>query len=167
MAKDLGFDGIEIRGLGNEIFAVKAKPFTASELPQTIKKLSQLRLEIPCLSSGCCLRSQDQAERNYAEITQYIALAAKLGTPFVRVLADLEPQPCDDVNEDIVLANLQRLIPLAEAQGVTLLLETNGVFADTSRLCRVLDQAASDAVGALWDTHHPYRYGGETPQQTV
>ena len=28
MAKDLGFDGIEIRGLGNEIFAVKAQPFT-------------------------------------------------------------------------------------------------------------------------------------------
>ena len=41
MAKDLGFNGIEIRGLGSEIFAVKAQPFTENELPQTIKKLSE------------------------------------------------------------------------------------------------------------------------------
>ena len=32
-AKDLGFNGIEVRGLGNEIFSVKAQPFTDSQLP--------------------------------------------------------------------------------------------------------------------------------------
>jgi fatty-acyl-CoA synthase len=64
MAKDLGFDGIEIRGLGSEIFAVKAQPFTQSQLPQTVKKLSELRLEIPCLSSGCCLKFAENAEKN-------------------------------------------------------------------------------------------------------
>ena len=39
MAKDLGFDGIEIRGIGDEISAVKAQPFSAEKLPATIKKL--------------------------------------------------------------------------------------------------------------------------------
>ena len=47
MAKDIGFDGIEVRGLGNDIFAVKAKPFTESQLPQTVKKLKELGLTIP------------------------------------------------------------------------------------------------------------------------
>jgi len=93
MAKDFGFDGIEIRGLGREIFAVRAKPFTEAELPQTIKKLQQLRLEIPCLSSGCCLKFADKADENHKEIVQYIELAAKLKTPYVRILADKEPQP--------------------------------------------------------------------------
>ncbi|GAE86965.1 long-chain-fatty-acid-CoA ligase [Acetivibrio straminisolvens JCM 21531] len=64
MAKDFGFDGIEIRGLGNEIFAVKAQPFTESELPQTAKKLSELRLEIPCFSSGCCLKFAENATKS-------------------------------------------------------------------------------------------------------
>lgn len=54
MAKDLSFRGIEIRGLGNDIFAVKAQPFMESQLDQTTKKLSSLHLEIPCLSSGYC-----------------------------------------------------------------------------------------------------------------
>ncbi len=167
MAKDFGFSGIEIRGLGKEIFTVKAPPFTDNQLPQTIKLLTKLRLEIPCLSSGCCLKFADQAERNYAEICAYILLAEKLKTPYVRILADLEPQAAGDVDDKVVLTQLRRLIPVAEAHQVTLLIETNGVYADTSRLCHLLEQAASDAVAALWDFHHPYRYAGEKPGKTV
>ena len=42
MAKDIGFDGIEIRGLGNDIFAVKSPPFTEEQLPETLRKLNAL-----------------------------------------------------------------------------------------------------------------------------
>jgi len=167
MAKDFGFDGIEIRGLGNEIYAVKAQPFTESELPQTIKKLSELRLEIPCLSSGCCLKFAEDEEKNFKEIVEYITLASKLGTPYVRILGDLEPAPEGDVDDAVVLAALKRLVPVAEEKGVTLLVETNGVYSDTSRLCSLLNNIASDAVGALWDVHHPYRFAGETPGKTI
>jgi fatty-acyl-CoA synthase len=167
MAKDLGFKGIEIRGMGNEISAVRAQPFTESQLPETVKKLSELRLEIPCLTSGCCLKFAENAEKNHAELVQYINLAARLGTPYIRVLADLEPHSTGEVDDEVVLAALRRLIPVAEEKGVTLLVETNGVYADTARLCRLLDLAASDAVAALWDMHHPYRFAGETPGKTV
>jgi fatty-acyl-CoA synthase len=167
MAKDLGFDGIEIRGLGNEIFAVKAQPFTEAQLPQTVKKLAELRLEIPCLSSGCCLKYAENATQNYRELVEYIALASRLGTPYIRILADADPQPNGEVDDAAVLAALQRLIPVAETKGVTLLVETNGVYSDTARLCRLLECAASDTVAALWDAHHTYRFAGETPGKTV
>lgn len=167
MAKDIGFNGIEIRGLGKDIFAVAAKPFTEAQLPLTAKKLSELRLEIPCLSSGCCLKFADKKEENHIEILQYIELAAKLKTPYIRILADLDPQADGEVDDEVVLTALKRLIPIAEAKGVTLLVETNGVYADTKRLCNLLNHAESDAVGALWDLHHPYRYAGESAGQTV
>jgi fatty-acyl-CoA synthase len=167
MAKDFGFDGIEIRGLGKDIFAVQAKPFTEAQLPLTIKKLAELNLEIPCLSSGCCLKFADKKEENHYEILQYIDLASKLKTPYIRILADLEPHADGEVDDETVLAALKRLIPMAEAGGVTLLVETNGVYADTKRLCDLLNNVGSDAVGALWDLHHPYRYAGESASQTV
>jgi fatty-acyl-CoA synthase len=167
MAKDLGFDGIEIRGLGTEIFAVRAQPFTGSQLPETLKKLSSLHLEIPCLSSGCCLKFADRAEENHREIVQYINLASRLGTPYIRILADLEPHPAGEVDDNTVLAALRRLAPAAEEKGVTLLVETNGVYANTARLRELLDNVASDSVAALWDIHHPYRFAGETPGKTV
>ncbi|MFX4263703.1 AMP-binding protein [Pelotomaculum propionicicum] len=167
MAKDLGFRGIEVRGLGSEISAVRAQPFTESQLPETVKKLSELRLEIPCLTSGCCLKFAENDEKNHAELVQYINLAARLGTPYIRILADLEPHPIGEVDDEVVLAALRRLAPVAEDKGVTLLVETNGVYTDTARLSGLLQQVASDAVAALWDVHHPYRFAGESPEQTV
>ncbi len=167
MAKDIGFNGIEIRGLGKDIFAVQAQPFSKTQLPQTVKKLSELHLDIPCLSSGCCLKFADKKEENHDEILQYIELASKLKTPYIRILADLEPHSCGEVDDEVVLSALRRLIPVAEAAGVTLLVETNGVYADTARLCSLLNQVESDTVGALWDLHHPYRFAGESASKTV
>ncbi len=167
MAKDLGYDGIEIRGLGNDISAVKSPPFTEAKLPQTLQKLASLHLEIPCFSSGCCLKDAACAEENEREIKEYIALASKAGAPYVRILADLEPQPCGEVDDEAVIAQLRRLAPLAEENNVTLLVESNGVYSDTARLANLLNAVASDAVAALWDVHHPYRFAGESPETSV
>jgi fatty-acyl-CoA synthase len=139
MAKDLGFDGIEIRGLGNQILAVKAQPFTETQLPNTITQLNRLRLEIPCLSSGCCLKYAEKTRENEQEILQYIRLASKLDTPYIRVLGDLNPQPEGEVDDGAVVSALKRLVPAAEEAGVSLLVETNGVYADTARLGRLLN----------------------------
>ena len=36
-----------------------------------------------------------------------------------------------------------------------------------AQLRDLLDQIDSDNIGALWDIHHPYRFAGEAPGQTV
>lgn len=167
MAKDFNFDGIEIRGLGSDIFSVKANPFTEAHLPKTTAKLKQLGLEIPCLSSGACLKFADRAEENENEIKAYAALANKLGASYIRVLADLEPYPTGEVNDEAVAAELKKLVPIAEEYNVTLLVETNGVYSDTKRLKALLDSVGSRKVAALWDMHHPYRFNNEKPEETV
>ena len=167
MAKDFGFDGIELRGLGDEIFSVHARPFREENLAATKAQLRRMRLEIPCLSTGCALKYADRAEETHREILEYIDLAAKLGTPYIRILADRNAQPDGEVDDGAILDALNRLIPYAEEHDVTLLVETNGVYANTVRLRELLDRIESDAVAALWDLHHPYRFAGESPEQTV
>ena len=167
MAKDLGFHGIEVRGLGDDIFAVNARPFTDAQLPKTVEKLNSLGLEIPCLASGCGLKFKEDYDRNISEITQYIVLAKKLGTPYIRVLGDLHPQPEGEVDDEFVVSTLKLLGTIAQGFGVCLLVETNGVYADTKRLRALLDKVGMPSVAALWDTHHPYRYAGESARQTV
>ncbi|MDR1439396.1 MAG: AMP-binding protein [Clostridiales bacterium] len=167
MAKDIGYDGIEIRGLGEDISAYRAQPFTEAALPETIEKLATLRLSIPCLSSNCCLKYADRRAENLEEITEYIRLASRLGAPYIRILADLAPLPDGDVDDGLVISQLRDLAPAAQRGGVTLLVETNGVYADTERLRSLLDRTASDSVAALWDLHHPYRIAGEAPERTV
>ncbi len=169
MAKDFGFSGIELRGLGNEIFSVRAKPFQEENLPKTIAQLRKMRLEIPCISTGNALKYPEPEKQQAAreEILETIQLAQKLGSPYIRVLADLAAQPQGEVDDAVVLKALRELAPYAEQAGVTLLVETNGVYTNTARLRELLEQVGSDNVAALWDTHHPYRFAGESPEETV
>ncbi|MEF9895631.1 MAG: AMP-binding protein [Clostridia bacterium] len=167
MAKDFHFDGIEVRGMGQDLYAYNAAPFTQLQIEKTIAKLCKLRLEIPCLSSGCALKFADKREETIAEIRRYIRLADKLHTPYIRILADREPQVTGDVDDAYIAEMLRELAKEVEGTAVTLLVETNGVYADTARLRKLLDSVDHPAIAALWDVHHPYRFFGETPKQTV
>ena len=167
MAKDLGFDGIEIRGMGDNFAAYKAMPFTEANRPKTMAKLKALNIEIPCLSSGCCLKFKEKEAETIAELTEYCKLAQQINAPYIRVLADLEAAPNGEVDDAYVAEQLKKLAPIAAQYDVTLLVETNGVYSDTHRLRALLDSVNSLKIAALWDMHHPYRFAGESPEQTV
>ena len=167
MAKDFGFDGIEMRGLGNNIFSVHAKPFSPGQLDQTIAQLKRMHLSIPCLSTGCVLKDEHVWEETKQEIYAYIDLAERLGASYIRLLGDRAPDREGEVDDEVVLKALKEVVPYAEAHGVMLLVETNGVYANTERLRDLLVRVESDWVGALWDMHHPYRFANESPETTV
>ena len=167
MAKDFGFDGIEMRGLGNDIFSVHAQPFRPDQIDKTIARLNRMHLEIPCLSTGCVLKDEACWESTREEIKEYIRLAEKLGAKYIRLLGDRNADQEGEVDDEVVLRALKDVVPYAEERGVILLVETNGVYADTARLRDLLVRAESDSVGALWDMHHPYRFAGEKPETTV
>ena len=167
VAKDFGFDGIEIRGIGKDISAVRARPFTDGQIDRTIATLESLGLEIPCLTSGCCLKFADKLEETKAELSEYIKLAVKLGTPYIRVLADLEPDPRGEIDDEYMARAIKEVAAEAKDTGVTLLIETNGVYSDTKRLRALLDKVNCREVAALWDIHHPYRFAHETPETTI
>src|SRR5690554_2187171 len=99
MAKDLGYDGIEIRGLGQEIRAARAKPFTAEALPDTLERLKDLGISLTCFSSDCCLKFEEKRQEIMAEGFEYIDLAAEAGVPYVRVLGDLKPHVEGEVDD--------------------------------------------------------------------
>ncbi|MBP3448550.1 MAG: AMP-binding protein [Clostridia bacterium] len=167
MAKDCGFHGIEVRGMGEGFKNIKGNPFSKENREKTVQTLKRMHLEIPCLSTGCALKYLDKAEETKKEIKEYIHLANALGTPYLRILADRNAEVDGEVDDEAVLSILAELVGYAEDYNVTLLVETNGVYADTKRLAALLNGVASDNVGALWDVHHPYRFMNESPEETV
>lgn len=165
-AKDLGFDGIEIRGVENELYAPAVKAFSGAALAKTLERLKGARISVPILTSGACIGGEQEEHSAFSEIAAYMDLAGSLGTSFVRVMVSAKPQqePCD-------LALAARLYEKAcrrgEQAGVTPLLETNGFFCDTAGLRKFMDRIPSENKGVLWDVHHPYRFHGEKPEQTA
>ncbi|SFQ46407.1 Xylose isomerase-like TIM barrel [Caldicoprobacter faecalis] len=107
-AKDLGYDGIELRGLGNEIYVPKAKPFLPENIQTSKRQLLDKGLEISCITSSCHLHEKD-AESYIQEGMEYIDLAEQLNAPFVRVLGDSEPYPKAPVDVKQVIRMLKVL----------------------------------------------------------
>lgn len=165
-AKDLGMEGIEIRGIENELYVPNAKPFTEENLQKTKDKLKQLNIEVPCLTSSCFLFDKQNQDYYLKEGKDYIDLASELGTPFVRVLGDMGPDPKEEIDAAYVAENLWILAKYAESKNVKVLVETNGFFADSEELKKLMVKVESPNVGVLWDIHHPYRFMNEPAEKT-
>lgn len=165
-AKDLKMDGIEIRGVGDTINAPDIDIFSPGRMEETKRQLAQAGLEIPVLTSGACLGLPSVADRELAEAVAYVDLAARLGAPYVRVMITPEPQPGEG---DLALCAAQygKLCDYAAEKGVSPLLETNGVLAESAAMKQLMEQAGRQNAGVLWDLNHTVRFFGEKPSDTI
>jgi fatty-acyl-CoA synthase len=161
-AKDLGFDGIELRGIENELYVPNAKPFLKENIDETMNRLHSMNIEIPCLTSASYLYDKENRDAQIKSAKDYIDLAEKIGTPYVRVLGDREPQPSIEIDLEYVLNNLIELAEYAKDKKVKLLLETNGVFANSNIMLSFMESLNCTCVGVLWDVHHPFRFYNES-----
>ncbi|MDD2648569.1 MAG: sugar phosphate isomerase/epimerase [Eubacteriales bacterium] len=167
-AHDLGYDGIEVRGVGKDISVPSVPEFSEANWKKTAASLEKLGLEIPCLSSDLCIHVRESAEHTHREAAAYCALAKRMNVKYIRIMGTAAvPQPMGRVDEAFVRDEAALLSEIAAENGVTLLIETNGVWASSERLARLIDDVGSENVQALWDVHHPYRFMGEKPQDTI
>lgn len=165
-AKDLGLDGIEVRGIENELYVPKAKPFTDAGIEGTKARLKRLGLEIPCLTSACYLFNKSNIDFYIQEGKEYIDLAQKLGAQFIRVLGDANPEPGSDIDIDFVAGNVRTLAEYAEGKNVKVLIETNGIFASSETMLELIKKVNNKNMGVLWDVHHPFRFMNEFVETT-
>jgi fatty-acyl-CoA synthase len=95
----------------------------------------------------------------------YIRLAEKLDVKYVRVLIspNIRQEPVDT---DEAALRMRILCDYAKKHGVTVLVETNGVLADSDVMLKFIESISRENVGVLWDIHHPYRFFGEAPEDT-
>lgn len=166
-ACDLGYNGVEVRGVGKQISVPSVPAFLDINIEKTRAELKRLNLMIPCLDCDCCIHLRENEQATTDEIHAYVLLAQKLGTPYVRTMATAPvPQPVGTTDESYVRDRAVDLGHFAMEHGVKLLIETHGVWSDSEKLARLLSAVGCEGVGALWDVHHPYRFMGEKPATT-
>jgi len=162
-ATDLKFDGIELRGISNELYMPKAKRFTGEKLPKTIEQLNKSGMKISMLTTGIAIG--EIAPNQLEQAKEYIDLASKLSCKYIRIMISSHPQPEEiDLAKAIDLYN--QICIYGEDKDVTPLIETNGVLADSLAMKDFLGKIESDNKGVLWDIHHPHRFFSEPPATT-
>ena len=134
MAEALGYDGVEMRGVGNTIEAPDLAAFAPEQQGRTLAKLAEKGLKIPILTSACYLHLPERREKTLHMARRDADTARMLGVRYIRVLGDRAPSPGGGVDDGLVRELLAEVADYAAKQGVGVLIETNGVYADSARL---------------------------------
>ena len=161
IAGEMELQGIELRSIHGTPLTARGGPFHAHMAAATLRELYEAGLSLPCIDAVCDIADEACFEANCREIADCIETARQFRIPNIRVHAT-----SGEVT-DTLRRCLRQAEALASEAGVTVLIETVGIFADTGRLRDLLNEFASDYLAVLWDFQHPYRICGETPDQTL
>ncbi|HVN81148.1 MAG TPA: sugar phosphate isomerase/epimerase family protein [Terriglobia bacterium] len=164
-----GYSAIEFRGIKGEMDLTRCPEFSLGRVNQSLQDLKALGLRIINLGSSAHLHEKEPAARaaQLDEGRRFIDLAHRLSSPYVRVFGDKYVEgETQEETLDRVVAGLQELGGYAKSAGVTVILESHGDFHDSPTLLKILKGAEMPSVGLLWDTHHTFVSGKESPATT-
>ncbi len=155
--------GLEIHDINDNAFLCE-NPFSLENIKDTERKLFKHGVSISCIDVVGNLADSSKEKENSEEILKAIDTAKLLKCQFVRLHAFGFDE---DTTDAYLLDFLPKFIEIAEKSDITLLIESMGVYSDTSRLAGFLCKFASDNLSALWDIHHTHRFAGEKADVSV
>ena len=161
-----GYAGVELRLLDGEVIDPTAD---RDKLDRAVQTLRERGVEVCALDTSCRFNLPDEAQRQrqVADLLAWIPVAKELDVPLLRVFGGAAPAGAAEADGTRWVTDaLLQAAPAAERAGVTVALETHDAFSSARRVATVLDAVGSANIGAIWDSHHPYRVG-ESPEEVL
>ena len=163
VAVDLKFNGIELHNISNELFTDKNGAFHDYTSASTKRKLYNLKLTIPCVDSICDISDENVQQQSITEIKKCIDIAKNMDVSYVR----LKSYSSDAERIENIRKLVEEVLTYAQKNGITLLVETSGMFSKSAVLRDFLDGFASDNLAALWQMSSAYFESNEQPEDVI
>jgi sugar phosphate isomerase/epimerase len=167
-ARAVGLEGIDFRGLGEEIDITRLAAFN-EQRAETLGLLRRSGLSMPCLNLSVTLVSP-APERWHAmleECSRAASLSKDSGTAFLRIFGGGAPKELSrDEARAMAERRLRQLVKICRGCGTQVLVETHDDWATSAQMLELIHQFDPDEVGVLWDIEHPWR-AGESPVDTA
>jgi len=164
-----GYSGMELRGIAGEMDLTKVPELSGTRLAESKQDLAALGLVVTDLGASARMHEKDPAtrEKQLDEGRHFLDLAHAMGVPYVRMFGDKLPpeEPKEEVLKRVV-DGFQQMASHAKAAGVTVLIESHGDFTHSPDLQTILTRVGSSAFALLWDAHHTFVAGKESPADT-
>ncbi|MBV9673997.1 MAG: sugar phosphate isomerase/epimerase [Verrucomicrobia bacterium] len=157
LARSWGYTGIELRLIDGQVIESSLSAAERARVKQTVAGSG---LDIAIVDSMIQLATENPEP----ELRRFLELANEWESPLIRIYGGqlFESRRANRVEIELAAAVLERVIPTAEQLGVAMAIETHDAFSASASVAELLGLVDSRWVGALWDTHHPYRVG-ESP----
>jgi sugar phosphate isomerase/epimerase len=149
-----GYAGVELRLIDGELIDPSIPAADRTRVKRTVAAAG---LPVVAVDSSIRLTDDDPGP----QLRRFLELASDWESPLVRVfggpLAAEGPARQDQLRSAARV--LESSVPLASKLGVAIGVETHDDFSASSTVAGLLAMADPDWVGAVWDSHHPYRVG--------
>ena len=161
------YSGIELRGIKRQIDLLQSPAFNSADaIKNSMQLLKEKKLRIVDLGSSAAMHHAKKEERtkNLDDAKRYIDLAEKLDCPYVRVFPnDLPKDDTRNAVMELIINGLQQLGDYAKGSKVTVLMESHGDVVRTTDLQKIMDSAANEHVGLVWDITNMWTITKEAP----
>ncbi|MDY6368100.1 MAG: AMP-binding protein [Clostridia bacterium] len=160
--------GVEIHDVNAESFKSE-KPFTAENIAKTRKFLFENGVNVSCVDVAQNVADENIFDSVKKAVLKAVSVAKSLDCKLVRLHAfkTQKMQNSREYYDAYVKKIMPEFIEKATEEGITLLMESMGIYAATEDLKNLLNSFASDTFSALWDIHHTHRYANESAETSV
>ena len=166
-AKEYGFDGIEFRGVKDELDVSKLSDFRQNA-GETKGKLQDAGVSVACFSSSVFMSNIN--EKNEAdsldEIRRYAELCEKFSAPNIRVFGGSIGLISWDEAIEKAAEILQKMDEIVRDTNIKIVIETHDDWMQSIYFKKLMEKGNFKRIGILWDVNHPYMFVGEPPEVT-
>lgn len=154
---ECGYEGIELRLIDGELIDPEMSRSDRESVRRAVG-----RLPVVAVDSSVRVTAEDPVP----QIAAFLELANEWSAPVVRVFGGALPESAPERAKAMerAAAALTEAASVAERLGVGIAVETHDSFSGSAVVAELLALVSSPQVGAVWDSHHPYRVG-ETPTE--
>ncbi|QLH81994.1 sugar phosphate isomerase/epimerase family protein [Halosimplex pelagicum] len=166
-ASEYGFDGIDFRGLQDNLDITRRPEFT-SDIDQTRGLLDETGLAVSALSSSISICDPDSREESVSTAQRLISIAQELDVEYIRVFGkgNASTQSVSEMADE-GRETMDEILSLEGATEIQWIVETHDHWTRSDE-CRVLiDRIDSPCVNVLWDVGHTARVSSESPAETL
>ena len=134
IAKSLGIEGIEIH---NAKSFQEHAPFSDENVLRTLRFLNENNVSISCIDATTNLADPTKENEAINELKELVLLAKNLRCEYIRIHAMHVTNLSNEEEDELIKNIISNTLEFATKNGVTLLLETMGIFADTLRIKKI------------------------------
>jgi len=148
-ARNNGFQGVEVRGIGDAMMSRQMTCFLPSMVGTTKRLLRQDGLSLVSFDTSIALHDDAQWNGNLEEARQAVALCRRMDIPAIRVFGN---KAGDGEVSRRVLSRLHALCAIDPLVDVRL--ETHGDYNTLPMLEPVIREVTEKNFGIIWDVEH-------------
>ena len=158
-----GFKHVEYTGVKGWTEHVAAT-MSQAELAEVLRKTKAHGLSPFALSGHCNLMDEARLE----DFRANIALAGRLGCKFiVTSTGEAHFGKNEGTAEDVLIANIRKVLATCEKEGIVMVLETHGEYGTGESLAKVTRKVKSPWLGVNYDTANVVFYGKTQPDEEI